>query len=63
MLAGGVSIKELVEFLAHKDEALTLRVYVHLLPNCHDRTRQVKWMPSCSGPGPSLTEYPRNRAV
>jgi hypothetical protein len=51
MLAGGVSIKELVEFLAHKDEALTLRVYVHLLPNCHDRTRQVNGCPHVPAPG------------
>jgi integrase len=41
MLADGVSIKDLAEFLGHKDEAFTLRVYVLLLPNSHDRVRQV----------------------
>jgi integrase len=41
MLHGGVSVKELAEFLGHKDEAFTLRVYTHLLPSSHDRARQV----------------------
>jgi integrase len=41
MLAGGVSVKELAQFLGHKDEAFTLRVYTHLLPSSHDRARQV----------------------
>jgi len=41
MLAGGVSVKELAQFLGHKDEAFTLRVYTHLLPSSRDRARQV----------------------
>jgi integrase len=41
MLAGGVSIKELAEYLGHADPAFTLRVYAHLLPSSHDRARQV----------------------
>ena len=32
MLAGGVSIKELAEYLGHSDPAFTLRVYAHMLP-------------------------------
>ncbi len=36
MLAGGVSIKELAEYLGHADPAFTLRVYAHLLPSSHD---------------------------
>lgn len=41
MLAGGVSIRELAEYLGHADPAFTLRVYAHLLPSSHDRARQV----------------------
>jgi integrase len=41
MLAGGVSIKELAEYLGHSDPAFTLRVYAHMLPCSHDRARTV----------------------
>jgi integrase len=41
MLAGGVSVKELAEYLGHTDPAFTLRYYAHLLPSSHDRARQV----------------------
>lgn len=41
MLAGGVSIKELAEYLGHGDPAFTLRVYAHMLPCSHDRARVV----------------------
>jgi integrase len=41
MLAGGVSIKELAEYLGHADPAFTLRVYAHLLPCSHQRARQA----------------------
>jgi integrase len=41
MLAGGVSIKELAEYLGHADPAFTLRVYAHLLPSSHDRARVI----------------------
>ncbi len=41
MLAGGVSINELAEYLGHADPAFTLRVYAHLLPSSHDRARTV----------------------
>src|SRR6516162_751655 len=37
MLAGGVSIKELAEYLGHADPAVTLRYYAHMLPCSHDR--------------------------
>jgi integrase len=42
MLAGGVSIRELAEYLGHADPAFTLRVYAHLLPSSHARARAVK---------------------
>jgi hypothetical protein len=41
MLAGGVSVMELAEYLGHADPAFTLRVYAHLLPSSHDRARAV----------------------
>ena len=41
MLGGGVSVKELAEYLGHADPAFTLRVYAHLLPSSHDRARSV----------------------
>ena len=41
MLAGGVSIKELAEYLGHNDPAFTLRIYAHMLPCSHDRARAV----------------------
>jgi integrase len=41
MLHGGVSVKELAEYLGHHDPAFTLRVYSHLIPGSHERARQV----------------------
>ncbi len=41
MLAGGVSIKELAEYLGHSDPGFTLRVYAHMLPCSNDRARAV----------------------
>ncbi|TMR89575.1 tyrosine-type recombinase/integrase [Nonomuraea basaltis] len=40
-LAGGVTIKDLSEYLGHADPALTLRVYAHMLPSSHDRVREA----------------------
>ena len=41
MLADGVSVKELAEYLGHHDAAFTLKIYTHLLPSSHDRARRV----------------------
>ncbi|WP_433226882.1 tyrosine-type recombinase/integrase [Microtetraspora malaysiensis] len=41
MLAGGVSVKELAEYLGHADPGFTLRVYAHLMPGSHDRARKA----------------------
>ncbi|WP_051468439.1 tyrosine-type recombinase/integrase [Actinomadura oligospora] len=38
-LAEGVSIKELAEYLGHRDPGFTLRVYAHMLPCSHERAR------------------------
>lgn len=40
-LHGGVSVKELAEYLGHHDPAFTLRVYSHLIDGSHERARQV----------------------
>ncbi|HEV2784677.1 MAG TPA: tyrosine-type recombinase/integrase [Actinophytocola sp.] len=41
MLAGGVNIKELSEYLGHADPGFTLRIYAHMLPDSHERARKV----------------------
>ena len=41
LLAGGVSIRALSEYLGHSDPGFTLRVYTHLMPADDDRSRQV----------------------
>ncbi|MGP4096205.1 tyrosine-type recombinase/integrase [Nonomuraea sp. KM90] len=41
MLAGGVSVKELAEYLGHADPGFTLRVYAHMMPGSHERARQA----------------------
>ncbi|WP_370965225.1 tyrosine-type recombinase/integrase [Amycolatopsis sp. cg9] len=39
MLANGVSIKEVAEYLGHHDPGYTLRIYTHLVPSSHKRAR------------------------
>ncbi len=41
MLANGVDIRALAEYLGHSDPGFTLRVYCHLLPSGADRARQA----------------------
>jgi integrase len=41
LLAGGVDVKTLSEYLGHSDAAITLRVYAHLLPTAGDRARKA----------------------
>ncbi|WP_248965991.1 tyrosine-type recombinase/integrase [Sphaerisporangium perillae] len=40
-LVGGVSIKELAEYLGHADPGFTLRTYAHMMPGSHDRARRA----------------------
>jgi integrase len=40
-LADGVNIKELAEYLGHGDPGFTLRLYTHMLPSSHDRSRKA----------------------
>jgi integrase len=39
LLAQGVSIKELAEYLGHSDPGFTLRTYTHLVPSSFQRAR------------------------
>jgi integrase len=41
LLAGGVDIKALSEFLGHANAAFTLKVYTHLMPAAKDRAREA----------------------
>ncbi|MFS2291721.1 MAG: tyrosine-type recombinase/integrase [Actinomadura sp.] len=41
MLADGVSIKELAEYLGHANAATTLKYYAHMLPTSHERARKA----------------------
>jgi len=39
LLAQGVSIKELAEYLGHSDPGFTLLTYTHLVPSSYERAR------------------------
>jgi integrase len=39
LLANGVSIVELADYLGHADPGFTLRTYTHLVPSSHERAR------------------------
>ena len=41
MLANGVDIRALAEYLGHSDPGFTLRVYTHLMPSGADRARRA----------------------
>ena len=41
MLADGVSVKELAEYLGRHNPAFTVRIYTHLLSSSRDRARRV----------------------
>ena len=41
LLARGVTIKELAEYLGHSDPGFTLRTYTHLLPSSHEQARRA----------------------
>jgi integrase len=41
LLAGGVDVKTLAEYMGHSDASITLRTYSHLMPNAADRARRA----------------------
>ncbi|WP_367115024.1 tyrosine-type recombinase/integrase [Actinophytocola sp.] len=41
LLDAGESVKALAQYLGHSDPGFTLRVYTHLMPTSHERTRRA----------------------
>ena len=41
LLADGVTIRDLADFLGHADPGFTLRTYTHLMPSSQSRARQA----------------------
>ncbi|WP_245818500.1 hypothetical protein [Haloechinothrix alba] len=41
LLDAGESVKALSQYLGHPDPGFTLRVYTHLMPSSHERTRKA----------------------
>ncbi|MFF7211082.1 tyrosine-type recombinase/integrase [Streptomyces sp. NPDC008238] len=41
LLDSGESVKAVSEYMGHADPAMTLRVYVHLMPNSRERSRRA----------------------
>lgn len=61
LLAGGVSIRDLADFLGHSDPGFTLRVYAHMMPNAPDRARAVLDAALGAPVESSLNEAPAGR--
>lgn len=58
LLAQGVSIKELADYLGHADPGFTLRTYTHLVPSSYQRARaaiDAVFTPSSADDGDGLT--------
>jgi integrase len=55
LLAGGVDIRALSDYLGHHDPAFTLRIYAHLMPGADDRARKAveAALASADGPAPA----------
>jgi len=54
LLADGVDIRALAEYLGHSDPGFTLRVYTHLMPSAPERARDAidrafRARPDCPG--------------
>jgi integrase len=57
LLAGGVDIRKLPEYLGHHDPGFTLRVYAHLMPDDEDRARRLIGAALKPIPDGTLTGY------
>jgi len=53
LLAGGVDIKALSEYLGHHDAAVTLRIYAHLMPSAEGRALRAIEAAFAEAHGPS----------
>ena len=54
LLAQGMSIKELAEYLGHSDPGFTLRTYTHLVPSSYERARAA--LDGVFGPSSSFSD-------
>jgi len=59
LLAGGVDIKALSEYLGHHDAGFTLRVYSHLMPSAEGRARRAIEAALADADGPSTAQDAR----
>lgn len=58
LLDAGESIKALSKYLGHTDPGFTLRVYTHLMPSSHERTRRAVDDFLTTGLGVELPSFP-----
>lgn len=56
LLARGVDIRALSEYLGHHDPGFTLRTYVHLMPDADDRARQAVDAAFAGSDGPATAQ-------
>jgi integrase len=56
LLARGVDIRALSEYLGHSDPGFTLRVYTHLMPDADDRARQAVDAAFSGSDGPATAQ-------
>ncbi len=62
LLAGGVDVRALSEYLGHHDPAVTLRIYAHLMPSAEARAlRAVEDALSGEAHGPGTAHEGGNR--
>ncbi len=60
LLARGVDIRALSEYLGHHDPGFTLRTYVHLMPDADDRARQAVDAAYAASDGPATAQGVRD---
>ena len=61
LLDAGESIKAVSEYLGHSDPGFTLRVYTHLMPTSHERSRQAidaAWRSGSESAGNARSSFP-----
>jgi integrase len=56
LLAGGVDIKALSEYLGHHDPAVTLRIYAHLMPSAEGRALRAIEAAFAEADGPQASQ-------
>jgi integrase len=59
LLARGVDIRVLADYLGHHDPGFTLRTYAHLMPDVDDRARQAVDAAFAGSDGPATAQEVR----